>query len=190
MIAELPEHGLLLSFNETQLIIAPKRFSDLFHQLVKLSDSGVSDTLATKEPIRKSAKLRSGRIGLVLQHDPPLGGWSLTVGDLAEDQVELHYRSHFDHSPIQRNVTKQTWDASQLQRFEDHAALAFMEPTDIGQGLISHYLQALIGRPLLSSTFQKHIGPTKLLVIDGPQQASDKNLKYLRLTIPVDGRAG
>ncbi len=173
MIAELPEQSLLLSFNENQLIIGSTRSSDLFDQLIQLGNANDSETLSAKEPLRKSNTLSGGRIGLMMQHDPPLGGWSLAVGDLVAGQVELRYRGQFEHSPIQRGVTKITWDASQLQRFEDQAALVLIEPTDIGESAVSHYLQALIGQPMFSPAFRKHIGETRILVIDEQDPPTD-----------------
>lgn len=171
-LAELPEHELLFCFVGDLMMIGPKRESDLFWRLVPDLGQMLPDSLATTDLAREADKLGTGRIGLLVRHDLPLGGWSAIVADLVGDRITIKHAGRFASSPFERPVTETTWDAAPLRAFEESALMVVMEPADIGGGSTGAYIEDKLGRKLISPRMRPNLGKTRVFTLGESEQSA------------------
>ena len=164
-VAELPEHELLFCVGEHQLMIGPKPAPSLFWEMLPQLGDPVQNSLADSEAVARAKELGPGRVGVMIRHDPPLGGWSVAVGDLQGERATIRHAGSFDSAPFERSMTAMTWDPSPLAAFEDTALLVVMEPTDIGGGSTGAYLQAVVGQPLFDREVQDNLAETRIFAL-------------------------
>ncbi|UCD75299.1 MAG: hypothetical protein JSV91_16130 [Phycisphaerales bacterium] len=164
-VAELPEQELLFCIGEHQLMIGPKPAPELFWELLPHLGDPLARSLADSEPIARAKGLGSGRVGLMIRHNPPLGGWSVAVADLQGEHATIRHAGSFDSPPFERSMTGTTWDPSPLEAFEDSALLVVMEPTDVGGGSTAAYLQSVVGEPLIDEEMQANLGETRIFAL-------------------------
>jgi hypothetical protein len=182
-LAELPEQDVFVARNRQIMIIGPTGQPALFYELLPQIDrSSKIKTAALEAPdnpaLRLARELGPGQIGIIIRHDPPMGGFSAVVGQFQGDQLTIKHAAKFDNAPFQHGVTKLQCDFSPVMNFEHRALVAFMQPTDIHDGPLESFLAANLNEGLLSGPMRDNLGDRRLIVID---EVEGRNLER-----PVD----
>lgn len=181
-VAELPEHGLLVARDGGTFVIGPVDPGDLFDDVLQrlTGEPGLTPSLAEQPSVAKGLSLGGGRVAAVVHHGQGLGGWSVAVGDLEGGQAKLRHAAQFDRSPFQRPVSQLHWDMSPLDAVEDVSLLAMIEPTDIGHGPVSIFVEMVVGAPILSDEMRKNLGDCQIVAIgevEGRQEPHRSDLQ-------------
>lgn len=167
----LPEFKLLIARSEDGLmVICPQTRPQLFYDVLgRLEDDRRENlsSLAESRAVSKFARqLGPGQAGVYIRHNEPLGGWS--VATLKFDGLKLHiqHRANFAQEAFSRPITKSEIDLATLDKLKGHALMAFMEPNDIGVGMVERFIQQTLGgEPLLSNGMRKCLGASRIFAI-------------------------
>lgn len=166
-VFELPEQELLIARADRAMVLGPAKQSKLFFEVLpRISTTKASAGGRGGQPwITQGRELGSGCVGVYLKHDPPLGGYSLAVADLQGDQLAIHHAAHFMSAPFNHGVTKLKCDFSPVQKFEDCALVAFIQPMDVGDGPIEAFVTASLHQGLISQKMREMLGMRRLIVV-------------------------
>lgn len=164
-IMHLPEFELLIALSGQMLLIGPSPQPELFNDMVPNLASPPLDCLADKPAIKEARELGSGKIGLYMRHDQPMGGWSVAVARLDSPHMNLRYAAKFDNAPFTRAPTKLSWDLSPIYNLSDETALAFIEPTDTASGQFDAFMQVLLGQAAYTPQMRLNQGPRQITTI-------------------------
>ena len=167
----LPEFKLLIARSEGGLmVICPQERPQLFYDVLKRLEDDRREKLSSLAESRAVTKfahqLGGGQAGLYIKHDEPLGGWS--VATLKFEGLKLHIQHHanFAQDAFSRPITKSEIDLSTLDKLKDHALMAFMEPNDIGVGMVEQFIQQTLGgEPFLNHGMRKCLGASRIFAI-------------------------
>lgn len=177
-IAELPEQDVLIARNERIVVVGPAAHPSLLYELLsKVNDPPQSHRRMTGEKngaeadtfdgaIALARSLGQGQIGVMVRHEPPMGGFSVAIAQVRGDEVTLKHAAKFDNAPFTHAITKLRCDFSPVLSFENHALMAFMQPTDIHDGPVESFLVASLGEGLLSGPMRQNLGDRRLIVVD------------------------
>ncbi|MHC5022954.1 MAG: hypothetical protein ACYTGG_03445 [Planctomycetota bacterium] len=165
-VYEATGERLLLAKREGTVILAsadrPGLFEDVLPRFGQSEGESLLDTAAAQTA---RAQLDQGHVGLLLRHDPPLGGWSAAVLRLQGDEIAVQLKAEFENTPFARPRTRIEWDASPLAIFEQNALVTFGEPTDIGDSRLDSVIEAAVGHKLIDDRLGSHLGPRRFLVL-------------------------
>lgn len=169
-IVELPEQEVLIARNSQLMVIAPKAHPALLYELMPALEAPSAPTPAAAPDQPQSAfllgrELGAGQIGVMIRHDPPMGGYSVAVAQLHGDLLTIKHAATFDHAPFQHGVTKLQCDFSPVMTFENRSLVAYMQPTDIHDGPVESFITASLGEGLLSGQMRDNLGDRRLIVI-------------------------
>jgi hypothetical protein len=161
----LPRHDLLLARSERVVLIAPADRAGLFYELIPNLTKPPAVSLTGEPAIEEARRLGPARAGVFVRHAPPLGGWSVAVGDLDHDRVRLRHASRYDHAPFTTDVTALRWDAAPIRGLEQAVTLGFIEPTDVAGGRLDAFLTATLGVPLLPAELGGNLGDRRITAV-------------------------
>lgn len=196
-VFEVPEHELLLTRRDGVLLIGPARHSSLLFDVLRRMhepERVQGDALGRTTAFERRAELQGidgASLGVYLRHAPPMGGWSIASATFSDDRIHVQHRAAFDVSPFSREPTKIAIDASPLDSLDDHALLAFVEPTDIGQSAIETFLMASIGEGLMSREMRQTLGDRRIIVlgeIEGRQEEQPIDMQAPTIAILLEMR--
>ena len=170
-ICELPEQEVLIARNSHMMVVAPTSQPGLLYELLPAMESISNGKTPnpTQEPSSAFAlanELGSGQIGIMMRHDPPLGGFSVAIAQVSGDQLAIKHAAKFDNAPFSHGVTKLHCDFSPVMNFENRALVAFMQPTDVHDGPVETFISASLGEGLLSESMRANLGDGRLIVVD------------------------
>lgn len=197
VMLELPEHQLLLARDDERLLVAPRAQPGLLHDMLTtgaaddhggLPDGAASTDRPGAEVLRT---LGCGRVGVIVRHDPPLGGWSAAVASLEGRKLAIRHRASFRNAPFTRDLTQLEIDIAPLEHFEHHALAAVIEPTDVAGGPLETYIVARLGANLLSSQMRRNLGHRSILVlgeIEGRQEPDPVDIQAPTFAVCIELR--
>lgn len=161
----LPRHELVLGLSGRYLLVAPRGAALFGEVAANVTGMASASTLAGAEAIATARRMGSGRVGVVVRHEAPMGGWSVAVGDLDGGRIGLRHEARFEHAPFRSVVTRLAWDPAPLARLEPAVMLGVVEPTDITGGPQAAWLETLLGEALLSRALRDRMGPRQLTAV-------------------------
>lgn len=167
----LTDHGLLVGRRERLLVVGPADDGGLFEDVLGNLNGPATATLADGAAADAGRRLGPGRAGAYLRHRPPLGGWSVAVGDAVDGRLMIRHESQFERPPLMAAVTSTQWDPSPILRLRDAAMASMIEPTDAAGGPFESFLTSLLGSRLLPSALGDNLGPRRITVIRGSMPA-------------------
>lgn len=195
-VYELPEHELLLArthdastLGEGYVIIGPQQRRQLFSEVLRRIDRPQHNALNEHDAARKGRAFGGAASGLIVRHDPPLGGWSVAVADFDGGEIALRHFGNFESSPLMRSVSEQQIDPTPLRGFEDESLIAVIEPTDIGGGQLETFLQASLGKGLLSAQIRRNVSDRRIIVfgeIEGRQEPQPVDIQATTVAVCLE----
>lgn len=194
-VFEVPEHELLLVRRETRMLIGPAGESTLLFDIARRMHEPEQhgETALDRTPaFEKRAAMQDAdraSLGLYLRHAPPMGGWSLAAAAFDDERIRVQHHAAFDASPFSREPTGTTIDSTPLAALEDHALLAFVEPTDIGRSAIETFFLASIGEGLMSRSMRERLGDRRIIVfgeVEGRQEEEPIDLQAPTIALVLE----
>ena len=164
-ILHLPQHELLLARSGRMLLVGPYPRSSLFYELVSNLTAPPASSLGSLAALAAARELGGGRLGLMVRHEPPMGGWSVAVADIRGPRVEIRHAARFDDAPFTGGLTALQWDMAPLKSLEEPTILAFVEPTDTGGGLLEGFVTAWLGEAAMTAEMRANLGPRRITTL-------------------------
>ena len=170
-ILHLRVHELLVARRGRQLLIGPWPASKLFNEMVPNLTMPPEESLASREAIADARQLGPGRAGLFVRHSQltegvggvgGVGGWSVAVADLKSNRMTIRHAARFENTPFARQVIRHQWEMTPIQRFEETAILAFIEPMQHAGGPVDAFAQAGLGKAAMSPQMRANLGPRQI----------------------------
>jgi hypothetical protein len=164
----LPDQHLLASREGNRYIIGSSEPRGLFDEMLRRWGSGAAaPSLADEKTIAMGRALAAGPVEVFYRHGDALyAGSSVLVAQVDGPHVTVHHRACFEDPPFARPPTKCRWNRAPLDAFEDHALVAMIEPTDIGEGRFWKFLEQVVLRwPLLSDALRGRIDDCRILAL-------------------------
>lgn len=113
-----PDQDLLVARSGPLVLIGPVARPGLFEEIARDLRSGPTSALAALPAIERGRELGPGQVGVLMRHDPPLGGWSVAVAAVEGGRVFVRHAARFDSSPFGADAAGQTLDPSPIDRLE------------------------------------------------------------------------
>jgi len=165
-ISTLPEQDLMFAEEGEVVFIGPRSAPELMEDVLRRYGRQRERSLAGRADVgRRLRAAERGQVGLFVEHDQALGGWSVITADLRGDEVTLHQAARFERPPFRRGITESRCDFSRLRAFEQKQLLTVMEPTDIGESQIETYIAQVVGEGLTSRPMRKALGDRRIIAI-------------------------
>jgi len=172
-VFHLAEQALVLARADRLVLIAPDDGRGLFDAVVPNLHRAPDVSLAQHEAVLRGTILGTelggdpgqARAAVLIQHAPPLGGWSVAVAGLDDDRVRVRHASRFDSAPFRSRVTALTWDPSPLRCLEGTGFLGYIEPTDTSGGPFDAFVATLLGEPLISQALGDNLGARRITAV-------------------------
>jgi hypothetical protein len=198
-VNELPEQAMLIAREDRRMLVGPVAHPGLFDDVMQRLAGARIDSLNNQPQFKRARELGDGSAGIMIRHDPPMGGWSIAVADLRGDKLNIRHAASFDASPFMSSVTRLTCDFSPVTSFEHDSLLAIGQPIDTANGPLEMFMCATVGERLINRTTREGLGDRRLTVFcepaEGPTQpmssvpgvsvASCLELKNDRRTVAV-----
>lgn len=162
----LRDHDLLLATARGWTIVGPSKQADLFYDVLdRFAGRGDAPTLNDSPACQRGRDFGPARVAVLMNHELPLGGWTVAAATLDCDVIELQQASSFSSSPFQRSVTKCVTDFAPVESLEDATLVTIIEPTDVEDGLVGRFLETSLGQPLVSPAMADRVGARRIITV-------------------------
>lgn len=165
----VPDHQLLIARTPDGLmLICHLSEQKLLYDVLNRSDPDHELRTLSGLPALKSARqLSQGQAGVYINHDEPLGGWSVATFRFNERHLHIQHRARFARDAFVRPITEMEIDPSIIENFRDGMMVATIEPTDIGKSPVELFIEQniLSGLSLLGPEIQENIGDYRILCL-------------------------